>query len=119
MDKTRTPLVKWFMALYLIAEDKRGISALRLMKEIQVAYSTAWTICHKIRHAMGTRDDGYRMSGIVEMDEAFFGSPTEGGKHGRGSEKTPVGIIQLTWERPFFKAFKHRRISGVVCRYPL
>jgi transposase-like protein len=90
MDKTRTPLVKWFMAFFLMAEDKRGISALRLMKRIGVAYYTAWTMCHKIRHAMGTRDGHYKMNAIVEMDESFFGSPTEGGKHGRGTEKTAV-----------------------------
>ena len=90
LDKTRTPLVKWFMAMYLMAEDKRGISALSLKKRIGVAYQTAWTMCHKIRHAMGTRDGGYKMGGVLEMDESFFGSPTEGGKRGRGTDKTAV-----------------------------
>jgi len=90
LDKTRTPLVKWFMAMYLMAEDKRGISALSLKKRIGVAYQTAWTMCHKIRHAMGTRDGGYKMNGVLEMDESFFGSPTEGGKRGRGTDKTAV-----------------------------
>jgi transposase-like protein len=90
MDKSRTPLTKWFLALYLIAEDKRGMSALALSKRIGVAYNTAWTMCHKIRHAMGAREGGYRMEGVVEMDEAFFGSPAEGGKRGRGTDKTAV-----------------------------
>jgi transposase-like protein len=90
MDKSRTPLTKWFLALYLMSEDKRGISALSLKDKIGVAYQTAWTMCQKIRYAMGKHDEGYKMSGIVEMDEAFFGSPTEGGKRGRGTEKTAV-----------------------------
>jgi transposase-like protein len=90
MDKTRTSLVKWFMAIYLISEDKRGISALALKNKIGVAYFTAWTMCQKIRYAMGERDEKYQLNGIVEMDEAFFGAPTEGGKRGRGTEKTPV-----------------------------
>jgi len=90
MDRSRTPLKKWFTAIYLIAEDKRGMSALTLAKRIGVAYNTAWTMCHKIRHAMGSREREYEMTGIVEMDEAFFGAPTEGGKRGRGTEKTAV-----------------------------
>lgn len=92
MDKTRTPLVKWFLAFYLMSEDKRGISALGLSKEIGVAYLTAWTMCQKIRHAMGERDKNYKMDGVVEIDEAFFGSPTEGGKRGRGTDKTAVFV---------------------------
>ena len=79
-DKTRTPLVKWFMAIYLMGEDKRGINALALKKKIGVSYTTAWTMLQKIRHAMGKRDGSYYLSGIVELDEAFFGAPTQGGK---------------------------------------
>jgi len=89
-DRTRTPLVKWFLAIYLTADDKRGISALALKDKIGVAYNTSWTMLQKIRHAMGERDSKYLMSGIVELDEAFFGAPSEGGKRGRGTDKTPV-----------------------------
>jgi hypothetical protein len=92
MDKTRTPLRKWFLAFYYMAEDKRGISALSLKNKIGVAYQTAWTMCNKIRHAMKERDKGYTLSGTVEIDEAFFGSPTEGGKRGRGTDKTAVFV---------------------------
>jgi transposase-like protein len=91
-DGTRTPLRKWFLAIYLMGSDKRGCSALRLKRELGIAYDTAWTMSHKIRKAMGDRDDLYLLQGVVEMDEAFFGSPDEGGKRGRGSDKTPVVI---------------------------
>jgi len=97
MDKTRTPLRKWFLAFYYMSEDKRGISALALKSKISVAYQTAWSMCQKIRHAMGERDKDYKLDGIVEIDEAFFGSPTEGGKRGRGTDKTAVFVsISLT-----------------------
>jgi len=45
---------------------------------------------HKIRKAMGDRDAHYQLAGLVELDDAFFGAPTEGGKRGRGTEQTPV-----------------------------
>jgi transposase-like protein len=92
MDRTRTPLRKWFLAIYLMGSDKRGCSALRLKRELKIAYDTAWTMSHKIRKAMGERDGLYLLQGTVEMDEAFFGSPDEGGKRGRGSDKTPVVV---------------------------
>jgi hypothetical protein len=47
-------------------------------------------LLHKIRKAMGDRDANYRLAGLVELDDAFFGAPTEGGKGGRGTEQTPV-----------------------------
>jgi transposase-like protein len=100
MDKTRTPLVKWFLAMYLMAEDKRGVSALSLKSKLGVSYNTAWTMSHKIRHAMGKRDEKYTLGGIVEMDEGFFGAPAEGGKRGRGTEKTAVIVsVSLSDDR--------------------
>jgi transposase-like protein len=54
MRGSHTPLHKWFWAVYLAAQDKRGISALFLKRELHIAYQTAWTMLHKIRTAMGT-----------------------------------------------------------------
>ena len=90
MEKTRTDLRKWFLAIYFIAHDKRGISAYKLSKEIEVTYKTAWLMLHKIRTAMRKREAASTLSGIVELDDAFFGAPAEGGKRGRGTEKTKV-----------------------------
>jgi len=92
MDKSRTPLHKWFLAIYLMGQDKRGCSALKLKREIGVAYDTAWTMSHKIRKAMGDRDSGYLLSGTVDVDDSFFGSPRAGSKRGRGTDKTAVVI---------------------------
>ena len=93
MDKSRTPLHKWFLAIYLMSSDKRGCSALRLKRELLIAYDTAWTMSHKIRNAMKERDEEYQLSGFVEIDEGFFGSPSEGeGKRGRGTDKAPVVV---------------------------
>jgi len=99
MDHTRTPLRKWFLAIYLIGSDKRGCSAFQLKRELRISYDTAWTMSHKIRKAMGERDDLYLLRGVVEMDEAFFGSPDEEGKRGRGSSKTPVAVCLSLGEK--------------------
>lgn len=102
MHKTRTPLRKWFWAMYLAVTDKRGYSALGLMRRISVSYQTAWTMLHKIRHAMKLRDAHYVLNGFIRLDEGFFGGPD--GKQGRGTEKTPafVAVSVDNKGRPLF-----------------
>lgn len=39
---------------------------------------------------MGDRDANYQLARLVELDDVFFGAPSEGGKRGRGTEQTPV-----------------------------
>ena len=96
-DKTRTPLTKWFLAIYLAAEDKRGFSAMALQRAIGVACFTAWTMLQKIRSAMDERDKRYILDGVIEMDEGFFGGAAKGGKRGRGRGLFPLmGIFPTT-----------------------
>jgi transposase-like protein len=84
--KTRTPLSSWFWAIYRMSHDKKGISAVQLAKEIGVSYPTAWLMLHKIRKAMSDRDRGYRLSGLVEVDEGYVGGEEHGeGRRGRGT----------------------------------
>ena len=93
MHKTRTSLLAWFWAIYLIAHDKRGCSSLALKKAIGVSYQTAWTMSHKIRSAMADRDADYKLAGLVKIDDAYFGGPSDGSdKSGRGTEKIPVMV---------------------------
>lgn len=98
MACTKLSLLKWFMALYFVATNKDGISEMALAKYIDVTLKTAWSVLHKIRSAMGSRDCLYKFCGSVEMDEAFFGGKHEG-KRGRGSEnKTQVEVaLQLNY----------------------
>ena len=86
------PLLKWFWALYFIGSDKGSISALRLSKLIEVNWRTARLILSKVIVALGHRDSLYRLSGTIELDDAFIGGKHKG-KRGRGAEgKTPVLI---------------------------
>jgi predicted RNA-binding Zn-ribbon protein involved in translation (DUF1610 family)/transposase-like protein len=89
---SHTPLAKWFIALFMMSCDKRGVSAKKLASDIGVSYPTAWLMLHKIRKAMSERESGYMLAKIIEMDDAYFGSPDEGGKRGRGTDKTPAVI---------------------------
>ena len=122
MNRTRIPLLKWFIAIYLMSKDKRGCSALRLKNELGIAWNTAWTMTHKIRKAMGEREEEYKISGTVELDEGFFGSPSEGeGKRGRGTDKTAVLVGVSLDEKgnpKFMKAEVVESVDGeTVCEF--
>jgi len=90
LHKTHLPLTKWFMAMFLVSTDKRGNSAMFLAKELGVPYKTAWFLLHRLRSAMGERDSQYVLSGLVEMDDTYFGGGPKSGKRGRGTGKTKV-----------------------------
>jgi transposase-like protein len=92
--KSHIPINKWFVAIFLAAHDKRGVSSVKLSRDIGVSQPAAWLMLHKIRKAMSDRDSGCMLSKIVEIDDAYFGAPDEGGKRGRGTDKTP-GVIAL------------------------
>lgn len=89
--KTKLPLKTWFWAIYLIAHDKRGKSALSLSVVLDLNYRTALRLLRKIRGAMQERDSLYMLSGVVEMDDAYFGAPRKG-KDGRGTDKAKAVI---------------------------
>lgn len=109
MEKTHLPLLKWFHAMRLMAEDKRGCSSVKLEQELQVKYHTAWYLHKRIQTAMENRDKNYQLCGVVEVDEAFFGGPGEGGgKRGRGTEKTEA---MLGVEVEYFVNKKGERVS--------
>lgn len=103
---TRVPLQKWFLAISLIINAKKGISARQLARDIEVNKDTAWSMAMRIREGM--KDNGALLHGVVEMDETYVGGkPRKGAKkkydddnnpgspRGRGTKKTPVvGMVE-------------------------
>src|ERR687893_2240162 len=82
---SKLPLWKWFLAIYLMSESKKGVSANQLKRVLGVAYKTAWYLCHRIRAAVADADNSL-LSGIVEVDETFVGGKQRGvGSGNRGN----------------------------------
>ena len=89
--KSKTSLTKWFVAIYLVSNDKRGISAKTLQRHIGVSYDTAWNMLNKIRNAMAERNAKYKLEGIVQVDDFYLGGKSKG-KRGRGTAQSPMVI---------------------------
>jgi transposase-like protein len=90
MEKTMIPLRKWFYAFRLVAEDKRGCSAVRLQNELSLSYSGAWYLLKRIRKAMGDRDKRNELWGNIEIDEFFIAGDGGAKRRGRGTSQNEV-----------------------------
>jgi transposase-like protein len=66
------PLEKWFLAIALICEAKKSVSACQLQRHLGVSYRTAWHLAHRIRKAMV--DENVQLTGEVEADEPYLGA---------------------------------------------
>ena len=81
LHNSRTPVRKWFVAIWLLCTQKTGVSAKTLQRELKVGYKTAWLILQKLRGAM-VRSDRSLLSKMVEVDETYVGG-AEAGVGGR------------------------------------
>jgi transposase-like protein len=86
--RSHVALSIWFLAIYLIAQDKGGASAKRLQNQLGVSYPTAWFLVQRIHCAMSRRDENLTLAGYIELDEAFFGGRH---KNTSGKRKPPSG----------------------------
>ena len=102
-ERSRTPLQKWFYALYLFTTTRHGVSAKELQRQLGVTYKCAWRMGHQIRKYMAKVDGDGMLDGIVELDEAYIGGRRVGGKKkgltGRGADKAIVfGMVERDGE---------------------
>jgi len=94
--KSHQPLRVLFMAVYLIATSKKGLSAMELRRKLGInGYKTAWLLMQKIRTAMASSGK-FLLTRMVEVDETYIGGHREGPR-GRGAkDKTLVAIAVET-----------------------
>ena len=87
---SKLPLRLWFAAIHLIVTAKNGVSSVELGRRLGVRQPTAWAMKHKIMAVMARREGERRLSGRVEMDDAYLGGRRSGSKRGWGAAgKTP------------------------------
>ena len=89
-EATKLALTVWFQALYLMTQDKKGCSAMKLHRHLGISYNAAWRMRHKLMQVMMERDRVHPLGGSVQLDDAYLGGERSGGKRGRGAPgKTP------------------------------
>jgi ISXO2 transposase-like protein/transposase-like zinc ribbon protein len=81
---TKLPLTAWFLAMWLVATAKNGISSVELGRRLGIKQTNAWALKQKIMAVMAGREGQKRLDGRVEMDDAYLGGHRPG-KRGRGA----------------------------------
>lgn len=102
MHVSKLPFRYWFVAMHLLTSTKKSFSALELKRQLgHKRYEPIWKMLHKLRAAMGKRDDIYTLSGQIELDDGFFSTeiPNEQKdkplKRGRGSQKKTKVLVMI------------------------
>lgn len=103
---THLPIETWFMAVLLLCEARKGMSANQVKRTLGVSYKTAWYLCHRIRAAM-RETNRTMLDGTVEMDETYIGGKqhtySKAG-YGDSNKQIVIGIRQRGGELRFFHA---------------
>lgn len=116
------PLPMWFLAVLLLCEAKKGMSASQLKRTLwgqnKGSYKTAWYLCHRIRAAMASAEKTM-LYGTVEMDETYVGGVQRGHQdkpgHGQSTKQIVIGLRQRGGETRFFHAEDAK--SGTLAQY--
>ena len=84
----------WVVAIYLVATSLKGVSSMKLQRELSVTQKTSWYLVHRIRETWGSDIEGL-FGGPIEADESYIGGK-EGTKHSRKKLRAGHGPVGKT-----------------------
>ena len=101
MESSKLPLLKWLWTYYLYATNLKGVSSMKLHRDIGVRQATAWFMLHRIREACANDDPLF--DGVVEVDETYVGGSDRTRhahkKQGLGAKSAVVGAKKRSTKR--------------------
>jgi len=98
MQSSNLSFMIWYKTMFLLTATKKGFSSKEIQRQLGLKrYEPVWAMVHKLRRAMGNRDDKYTLEGMIEMDEGYFTIEASEQQHntqkaGRGS-KTKSNVM--------------------------
>lgn len=121
MHGSQLPFRYWFIAIHLLTSTKKSFSSSELPRQLgHKYYEPIWAMVHKLRLAMGNRDEHYSLFGEIELDEGFFTTEIDEDekdkplKRGRGSQKKSKVLVMAessSTEESTKKGKKNRKVN--------
>ena len=92
MEGTHLPLRLWYIAMFLILNTAKPISAMSLHHHLRVQYRTCWYLLHRLR-AMLESGEKLHLSGFIEADETYVGGKARNRQKHSSSPITTVAFL--------------------------
>jgi len=96
-NKSKTPLTKWFFAMYLLTSTRSGVAAKELERALGVTYKCAWRMAHELRKLMASADFAGPLGGPgkhVEIDETRIGGVARGHANRNKNKTILFGMVE-------------------------
>jgi len=124
LHNTQLPYYYWYFSIMILTSTKKSFSALEVQRQLgHLYYEPIWYMLHKIRYAMGKRDDHYKLHDQIELDEGFFEivpnkedreriakevADNNGKlKRGKGSQKQ-ISVLVMVESKPVAPSIKYK-----------
>jgi len=90
LERSKVPLRKWVFAIYLEMTSLKGVSSMKLHRDLKVTQKTAWFMLHRIREAWST-ESASLFAGPVEVDETYIGGKRKNMSNAKRRELKDTG----------------------------
>jgi hypothetical protein len=92
MENSNLSFLIWYKTICLMTATKKGFSSKEIQRQLGLKrYEPVWAMVHKLRDAMGQRDDLYTLEGMIEADEGYFS--VEASKIEQNTQKAGRGSV--------------------------
>ena len=95
MERSRISYQNWAIALYMHLTSLKGVSSMKLHRDLGITQKTAWFMLQRIRAAFND-DDDWPFGGPVEVDETHIGGLRKNKSHAKRKELTGRGAVDMT-----------------------
>jgi transposase-like protein len=102
-EGSKVPMQKWYLAMYFLSTNVKGMSSYQLAEKLKVTQATAWFLAQRLQYALNESESPALVKGVAQVDETWVGG-LEGNKHkskrtkgtqGKGSAKTKTMVAGI------------------------